>query len=433
MSINKVCEEVLRSITPTKEELSSINKQARVFLQNLKRSLRAEKISSQVFIGGSFAKGTLLKGRYEIDFFVRFKLGADDKSIPNDIEKSLYRFASKKDIVRLHGSRDYFQIKGKDGIIFEIIPVLALSKKRKVSNVTDLSYSHVAYVKKKLNKNKKLISEILLAKAFCNAQGVYGAESYIHGFSGYALELLIIHYKSFEGFLRAISKVKSQEQIVIDPERHYRTKQEVLMNMNQSKLKSPIILIDPTFNERNALASLSWQTFEGFKDAASRFLKAPSNSFFEEKTWSKYDVLKKAKAKIGEAVFLEILTDRQAGDIAGTKLIKFYKFLSTEIGKRFEIYDSGFRYYGKKDASAFFIGKSRANILIRGPPASMEKAVTAFKLKHKKTFVKKLGKEKRICSYDERKENLASFLQHWKADHVKQMQEMGITELRIIL
>lgn len=52
--------------------------------------------------------------------------------------------------------------------------------------------------------------EIKIAKAFCHATGCYGAESYIKGFSGYALELLIYHYKSFQSFVKAMTKVNEK-------------------------------------------------------------------------------------------------------------------------------------------------------------------------------------------------------------------------------
>ena len=67
------------------------------------------------------------------------------------------------------------------------------------------------YVKELLIRKKKIkgkiLDEIRLAKAFCHANGCYGAESYIKGFSGYALELLVYHYGSFQKFVKAITKL----------------------------------------------------------------------------------------------------------------------------------------------------------------------------------------------------------------------------------
>ena len=55
--------------------------------------------------------------------------------------------------------------------------------------------------------------------------------------------------------------------------------------MNSSKLTSPIILVDPTYKQRNALAALSEETFEKFKQASKKFLKNPSIKYFEIVKW----------------------------------------------------------------------------------------------------------------------------------------------------
>ena len=99
---------------------------------------------------------------------------------------------------------------------------------------------------KKKVKNK-MLKEIMLAKAFCHASKCYGAESYIQGFSGYSLELLIYYYKGFMKFAREIAKDNGKNKIIIDIERFYKNKNEIMININSSKLQSPIILVDPTF------------------------------------------------------------------------------------------------------------------------------------------------------------------------------------------
>ncbi len=63
----------------------------------------------------------------------------------------------------------------------------------------------------------------MLAKTFAHACDCYGAESYINGFSGYALELLICHYKTFSKFLKEIIKIDNN-QIIIDDAKFYKTK-----------------------------------------------------------------------------------------------------------------------------------------------------------------------------------------------------------------
>ena len=57
-------------------------------------------------------------------------------------------------------------------------------------------------------RSKKILDEIKIAKAFCHANNCYGAESYINGFSGYGLELLVYYYGGFLRFIKAVSKMK---------------------------------------------------------------------------------------------------------------------------------------------------------------------------------------------------------------------------------
>ncbi|MEJ2268137.1 MAG: hypothetical protein P8X70_03615, partial [Nanoarchaeota archaeon] len=163
--------------------------------------------------------------------------------------------------------------------------------------------------------------EIKLAKVFCYANNCYGAESYIRGFSGYGLELLIHYYGSFLKFIKAISKAKNK--IIIDIEKHYKNKNEILMNVNNSKLKSPIILIDPTYKQRNVLAALSKETFTRFQKVCRKFLENPSIKDFEIKEIDLEKIEKNTKNKNYEFILIKAETKKQQGDIAGTKLLKF--------------------------------------------------------------------------------------------------------------
>ena len=209
----------------------------------------------------------------------------------------------------------------KENIIIEIIPVLKIKKPEQAVNVTDLSFFHVNYIVDKLKENKKLIDEIRLAKTFTHAQNSYGAESYIHGFSGYALELLICHYGTFLRFIQKMVELNiKKEKLIIDDNKFYKNNNQVMTELNQSKRNSPIILIDPTFKERNALSSLSRETFYKFQNDCKSFLKNPSNKYFIKKEISE-------EFKTYNPIIISIKTNKQAGDIAGTKSKKFFNFL----------------------------------------------------------------------------------------------------------
>ena len=280
-----------------------------------------------------------------------------------------------------------------------------------------MSYFHVNYVKQKISKNKKLADEIILAKSFCYFQGCYGAESYIRGFSGYALELLICYFGSFVKFLK---EIQGKERIIIDPAKHYKNKDEIMLELNESKLQSPIVFVDPTFKERNALAALSRETFEKFKDAAKRFLKTPNNRFFK-------------KFEINEKIYnfiIEVKTSKQKGDIAGSKLKKFYEFLSKKIMEDFVINKKEFSYDEDKNLGRFYFNlKSKGAIVIEGPPITAVEHVTRFKKKHKnqRCFVR-AGKT--YCR-KQTERNPRIFLTKLKTKENRILREMTISGIKI--
>jgi len=360
VNINSVLKEELEKISLSKEEVAGLNKQAAEVVGKLPNAQ----------LGGSLAKGTLVrKDEQDVDIFVVFKSEKDTRKLKGVLKK-----AKLKVRVR-HGSRDYFQIV-KSGVIFEIIPVVAVSKPGAAENVTDVSLMHVGYVKKKIRKDKKLAGEIKLAKAFCYACDCYGAESYIKGFSGYALEILIIYFGSFAKFLKNIGNKK-----VIDPEKYFKSEQEVLQELNASKLQSPVVVVDPTYKYRNVLAGLGDETFEKFLIYAKKFLKAPSLKKFEKKVFDVSVFEKSAKKKKARFLELNISTDRQEGDIAGTKMKKFFGFICKQLKKKQqEVLSKEFIYSGSgQEARGYLIVKEKKIIEVGGVPASRAEAVKEFK------------------------------------------------------
>ena len=416
--IKSVLKEVLKKINPSKEELGRINSETQDFLKKVKEKIKGMRLDAEVFIGGSFAKKTIIKkGIYDVDIFVRF--GKKSKDISGLTEKILDGFNA----VKIKGSRNYFRV-DRDGFFMEIIPVLKIKKPESAENVTDLSYFHVRYIKRKLKG--KILDEVKIAKAFCHANGCYGAESYVKGFSGYALELLIQHYGSFLKFIKALEKINRKE--VIDIERHFKNRNESLMNINESKIQSPVVLIDPTYKERNVLAALSNETFEIFRKACRKFLKNPSLEMFEKKDADFEKNKAVAKKKKLDFILVEIKTEKQEGDIAGTKLLKFYNHLNEEIEKFYIIKNREFEYNGEKTAKCFFAVKSREKILIKGPRMNQKENIQRFKKTHRKTFVK----SGRIFSKEKINFNLKQFIEFWKQKNQRKMNEMSVSGMEIV-
>jgi tRNA nucleotidyltransferase (CCA-adding enzyme) len=373
-SMQNVLKTVLETISLPKKEEKIINQIAKKTLVKIKKlGLKAE-------IGGSLAKKTLIKkSKQDVDLFVQLK---------NKTE--LDKFYSRIKTLDLegqflHGSRDYYTF-NSEGINFEIIPIVKFKKPELAENVTDFSLTHVNFIKKEVNKNKKLSDEIKLAKAFCHAQNVYGAESYIGGFSGYALEVLICHYGSFKNFLKNISKEgptgSSLGGKIIDPKKQFKNKNDVMKELNQSKLASPIILIDPTYKFRNVCAGLSQETYNLFIESANRFLKKPSEEFFIKKEFNLEEFKQKAKKQDSEIIQLDLVTEKQEGDIAGTKMKKFFKFVIEELERKEQkTINSEFIYEKGQQSKAYIAIKIKKELEIQGPKniPEMKQAIEQFK------------------------------------------------------
>ena len=424
--MQKVISEQIRLLRPDESSIKELNNRSKKFIDRLKQEILKSGIEADVFVGGSFAKNTLIKSEnYDVDIFVRFDWKYE--SISNMLEKFLHNIENKLDlkIERVHGSRDYFivHLNSISGY-FEVIPVMKIRKPHEERNVTDLTYFHGPYVKKRI---KGFEDQVRLAKKFLKAQEVYGAETYVKGFSGYTVELLIIKYKSFVKMLKELIKVKSDKRLVIDIEKHYKNPNDVFIQLNEAKLHSPVVLIDPTYKERNALAALSHETFAKFQKSAVAFLKNPSSKFFEKKSLDIDKIRKKSKSKKLDFVLIELKTDKQAGDIAGTKLKKFFDFLEREIHGGFVLKDSYFKYSGGNSGLGYIVAKPKKETVRIGPPLHLKKAVSSFKNKHAVTF----EKNKHIHAKLKIKFSLKEFLDSWISGNEKVLREMHVTDIDV--
>jgi len=415
-NIKNILEQQLENITPSAQETFEIKSKTKDLVDALTKNLKKNKIQAEVFVGGSSAKNTLIKKRkYDIDIFVRF-----DKKYPEKQLSDLLKKCLPSEAVRKKGSRDYFSIKrSSDNMEFEIVPVIKISSPAEAQNITDLSYFHVSYVSNHIKRVPRLADEIRITKAFAYYQECYGAESYINGFSGYATELIVIHYKTFLNFIKAIAKANLKEKIVIDTAKHYKNKDAIITEMNPSKLFSPIILVDPTFKERNALAALSLKTFEKFQKSCKAFLKNPSQKFFESED-KEEAMIEKYKDNL---IRIEVTTDKQAGDIGGTKLKKFYNYFLTEFEKLFDIEKTDFEYDENRNAGIMMlVAKPKKQIIFSGPPISMKQALAGFKKSHKKIQIR-AGK---AYATEKNTITLPKFLKDFIKSKKRIIKEMGV-------
>jgi len=344
-------------VRPEEKEIKHIENLAKSFVDKLNKTLK----DAKAVLGGSVAKGTWIKGSPDIDIFVQYPLKYKDKDISKLLEKDLKKLF--KDISRIHGSRDYFKIDHSD-YIFEIIPVLKVPSPEKAENITDATPFHTSWVQKKADK--KLQDEIRLTKAFMKSNRVYGAESYIKGFSGFVSEILTINYGSFQKLINNAIRWKPGETI---------GDKAAVKKLNKSKL-GPLIVIDPTCSSRNAAAALSEKKLNQFIQKAKEFYHNPRPDFFEVKAQD--------LEGIKDALILKAKPLQRKPDIAGAKLLKaqeYIKKILDQNGFNVKEYDMEFG-----DEALLWFYTENKNVPKKykhyGPPLGEERHIEVFKQKH---------------------------------------------------
>lgn len=389
--LDKIYEQNIFSTTVKKKIYFAIKAKIAAFQKILKNHV----IDAEIVLGGSSAKGTFLKKGFDSDIFVRFNYvtyKAQNEKLSDILEPALDELTDGN-YVRVHGSRDYFQFIEKKTsipeIAFEIIPVLYVTDSKMALNVTDVSPLHVVWIQKYLSK--ELTKQIVLTKLFLKANGLYGAESYIRGFSGHDVDILIVNYGSF--FTLATEAQNWGKGTVIDVEHHYPDTSTAMASLNASKL-GPLVLVDPVQPERNAAASLSYEKMSLFKERAKQFLENPSTTFFKEKPFSLTQLQKQIVADT-ERIIVYAHALRGKKDVVGSKLLKVFIHLKRELKKHdFVITDADWHWSTKRDAHFwFFISKASIQhvkknpILIhKGPPFSREEDCVIFRSKYKDVY-----------------------------------------------
>ncbi len=343
-------EKVLQKIKPTEKERRDISIKVNNFLKKLNSRL----VSCKAVVGGSFAKGTWLKGQHDIDIFVLFRNKID---ISIKLEKAIKK--SFKKYERIHGSRDYF-IVDFEKLSFEIIPVLNITKSEEAKNITDISPLHVDWVNK--NLTEKMKEDVMVAKQFCRANNLYGAETYIKGLHGYALEILIYIYGSFENMIKNVAKWKNN--LVINSSK----------NEFVSKQEFPLTLIDPVNPKRNATASLSREKLEHFISICREFSKSKSLRLFEVKEVNKKQF----------NIILEATPIKGFSDISGTKVLKVFEFITRKLHEEGFIVEKKYWEFGNKCYLYFRIENKTIQKYKKhlGPPIKLISDLEKFRKKY---------------------------------------------------
>ncbi len=259
----KVLEQARKITIPTKQEEVKIRVLANNLLDLVKKEAAKYPEVVSVELGGSYAKGTWLKGKLDLDIFVKIKKETEVKQFEEIGKKIGFASMKKFSPFTRYSEHPYVEAEAQKTRV-NVVPCYDVEIGQWKS-AADRSSFHTRFILEKLDAEKK--NEVRLLKKFLGGINIYGAEIAMEGFGGYVAEVLIYNYGSFIKVLEAAANF-TRGQVIGNPTK---------------KFESALVLIDPIDNNRNLGTAISAQNFGRFIIAARSFLKKPSIVFFNGK------------------------------------------------------------------------------------------------------------------------------------------------------
>ncbi len=268
--IEAITQQVLKQITPGKEDRAKVEAITRELEQKVALACKQEGVLAIVRVEGSVAKDTWLKENPDIDIFMRLPTSISRNNLGDIGLKIAKKAAGAYEQIERFAEHPYLQIIVA-GYRVDIVPCYD-AKPGEWQSATDRTPYHTDYIKKHLTM--ELRGEVRLLKRFMQGIGVYGAEIKVGGFSGYLCELLIMKYRSFSETIQAFTRYN--KRIVIDIENYYENRENELCLLFPESL----VIIDPVDKGRNVASAVQPQKLYSFVGAARAFLKKPDAAFF---------------------------------------------------------------------------------------------------------------------------------------------------------
>ena len=258
--MTQVLDQARKITIPTKQEEEKMKTLSDFLLKLVKDEATKHAEVVSVELGGSYAKGTWLRGQMDLDIFVKMKKETDEKTFKEIGKKIGFSSMKKfKPYVR-YSEHPYVEAEVK-GVRVNVVPSYDVEHGNWKS-AADRSSFHTRFILETFDQTKK--NEVRLLKKFLKGMDIYGAEIAKEGFGGYVAEVLVHHYGSFANVLEAAANFTSG-QIIGNPTK---------------KFETDLRLIDPIDSNRNLGTAISTQNIGRFMLSARAFLKKPSLVFF---------------------------------------------------------------------------------------------------------------------------------------------------------
>ncbi|MCH7648590.1 MAG: CCA tRNA nucleotidyltransferase, partial [Thaumarchaeota archaeon] len=337
-----------------------------------------------VEFGGSYAKGTWISEIADIDIFLKFKKSTSEKKF-STVAKKIGFDSMKKFKPYVRFSEHPYVEAHIEGTRVNVVPCYDVTK-GEWQSAADRSSFHTRFMLESLSGQMK--DDVRLLKQFLKSNSVYGAEIAKQGFSGYAAEVLVWNFGSFENVIKKIAKLK-QNQVI---------------GKASKKFDTLLVIMDPIDDKRNLAAAISTENIGKFVLVCRAFLKKPSLSFFKSRS--------STKKNLKDVIVIEFNYSARSPDIIWGQIKRAANALATQMEiEGFKVLRNGAATDEKKEAALFFVSQAleiEKNMVREGPGFFSETDSEKFITKNfKKGKIMWIDNKGRILSLQKRKNNNA--------------------------
>jgi len=252
--------EVLERIRPKEDEHDHTWKVATGILSAIEKDGRAKGM-----VVGSVARDTWLSGDRDLDVFLLFPPSLSREELEEsglDLARAVARRFTG--ILQEKYAEHPYVNATIDGLDVDLVPCYEVPSAAALQSAVDRTPFHTRYISDRIGP---LRDDVLLAKQFAKACGVYGSDQMTEGFSGYLCELLVLHYAGFTPLVEAAAGWRPGT--CIDLEGHA-----------CKAFEEPLRVIDPVDPARNVAAALSATRMFEFVEYCRGYLEDPAVDFF---------------------------------------------------------------------------------------------------------------------------------------------------------
>lgn len=363
-----------------------------------KQVTRYPEITSVEF-GGSYAKGTWLPTKADIDIFIKFQKSTPERKFVQISRKIGFESLKKFHPYVRYSEHPYVEAKIK-GTKVNVVPCFDVIR-GKWQSAADRSPFHTKFMLESLTGTMK--DEIRLLKNFLISNQIYGSEIAKQGISGYVTEVLILNFGTFQDVIKAVAQLKLN-QVVGKPTK---------------KFDTTFVIVDPIDSNRNLGAAISVENIGKFVLSCRAFLKKPSISFFKPRV--KSQIIKKNLEKI---IIVNFNYKSRSPDIIWGQIKRAATSLATQLEVQgFNVLRKAASTDEKKEVWLLFLMQSlkiNDDIVREGPDFIFESDSDIFISKNiKKSKIMWVDSNRKILSLQKRQYNDAKqFLQDLLKNHL---------------